>query len=142
MKQLVLVVATVLMSLTLNAQLKIAHVNSKSLLDSLPSYKKAQSDLLKGQDSAYYELGEKQKQIEDKYKELNQKKNSLSPMALQTMENEILNMEQGAQQIQSYWTDRLQNREQEYLQPILNRLQESIEKVAKKKGFELCVGCD
>ena len=41
MKQLVLVVATVLMSLTLNAQMKIAHVNSQSLLDSLDSYKKA-----------------------------------------------------------------------------------------------------
>jgi len=133
MKQLVLVVATVLMSLTLNAQMKIAHVNSQSLLDSLDSYKKAKIDLLKGQDSAYNSINEYQKSIEEAYTKLNNEKNNLNPKALEIQQNTIMDMEQRAQQEQMYWQQRLQDREQEYLQPILDRLQKAVEIVADRK---------
>ena len=133
MKQIVLVIATVLMTVTLSAQMKIAHVNSQKLLDSLDSYKKAKIDLLKGQDSAYNLINEYQKSIEDEYIKLDAEKNTLNPIALKIRQESIMSMEQRAQQEQMKWQQRLQDREQEYLQPILDRLQKAIETVADQK---------
>ena len=49
MKKIILILSVVC-SFTLNAQSKIAHVDSQRLLDSLPSYNKAEKELQKFQE--------------------------------------------------------------------------------------------
>lgn len=45
MKRVLVLLAVLWLGVNANAQMKIAHVNSQSLLDSLPSYLKAENDL-------------------------------------------------------------------------------------------------
>jgi outer membrane protein len=133
MKQIVLAIATVLMTVTLNAQMKIAHVNSQSLLDSLPSYLKAESDLKKFQDDGVAELSVLEKQINDAYVRLDGIKGDLTPTMLKIEQEKIMGLEQRYQQTQSLLQQQLQTLANEYNQPILDRLQKAVEIVADRK---------
>ncbi len=133
MKQIVLVIATVLMTVTLNAQMKIAYVNSQSLLDSLPSYLKAESDLKKFQDDGVAELSVLEKQINDAYVRLDGIKGDLTPTMLKIEQEKIMGLEQRYQQTQSLLQQQLQTLANEYNQPILDRLQKAVEIVADRK---------
>jgi outer membrane protein len=101
MKQIVLAIATVLMTVTLNAQMKIAHVNSQSLLDSLPSYLKAESDLKKFQDKIIIkyesEIKELNKEIRNLQEIITQKDSERSDNKIEmisiTNNNKLLNTE-------------------------------------------------
>lgn len=133
MKQFFLVLAVALMSLTLNAQMKIAHVNSQTLLDSLPSYLKAEADLKKFQDDGVAELSVLEKQINDAYVRLDGIKGDLTPTMLKIEQEKIMGLEQRYQQTQSLLQQQLQTLANEYNQPILDRLQKAVEIVADRK---------
>lgn len=133
MKQITLLIATVLMSMTLHAQMKIGHVNSQSLLDSLPSYMKAEADLKKFQDDGVSELSVLEKQINDAYIRLDGIKGDLTPTMLKIEQEKIMGMEQRYQQTQSLLQQQLQTLANEYNQPILDRLQSAVEIVADRK---------
>ncbi len=121
------------MTVTLNAQMKIAHVNSQSLLDSLPSYLKAESDLKKFQDDGVAELSVLEKQINDAYVRLDGIKGDLTPTMLKIEQEKIMGLEQRYQQTQSLLQQQLQTLANEYNQPILDRLQKAVEIVADRK---------
>jgi outer membrane protein len=121
------------MTVTLNAQMKIAHVNSQSLLDSLPSYLKAESDLKKFQDDGVAELSVLEKQINDAYVRLDGIKGDLTPTMLKIEQEKIMGLEQRYQQTQSLLQQQLQTLANEYNQPILVRLQKAVEIVADRK---------
>jgi outer membrane protein len=121
------------MTVTINAQMKIAHVNSQSLLDSLPSYLKAESDLKKFQDDGVAELSVLEKQINDAYVRLDGIKGDLTPTMLKIEQEKIMGLEQRYQQTQSLLQQQLQTLANEYNQPILDRLQKAVEIVADRK---------
>jgi outer membrane protein len=121
------------MTVTLNAQMKIAHVNSQSLLDSLPSYLKAESDLKKFQDDGVAELSVLEKQINDAYVRLDGIKGDLTPTMLKIEQEKIMGLEQRYQQTQSLLQQQLQTLANDYNQPILDRLQKAVEIVADRK---------
>ena len=101
MKRLFICLALVLTSFTFSAQMKLAHVNSQRLLDSLPSYAKAKADLKKFQDDGVNELGVLEKQINDAYVKLDGLKDDLTPTMLKIEQEKIMGMEQRYQQTQS-----------------------------------------
>jgi outer membrane protein len=113
--------------------MKIAHVNSQSLLDSLPSYLKAESDLKKFQDDGVAELSVLEKQINDAYVRLDGIKGDLTPTMLKIEQEKIMGLEQRYQQTQSLLQQQLQTLANEYNQPILDRLQKAVEIVADRK---------
>jgi Skp family chaperone for outer membrane proteins len=61
MKKVVLVIALMLAAINANAQMKLAHVNSQQLLDTMPSRKAAMEKLKKFEQDGYQELTEIQK---------------------------------------------------------------------------------
>jgi len=133
MKNVILVIALFLGGFVANAQMKIAHVNSQSLLDSLPSYLKAESDLKKFQDDGVAELSVLEKQINDAYVRLDGIKGDLTPTMLKIEQEKIMGLEQRYQQTQSLLQQQLQTLANEYNQPILDRLQKAVEIVADRK---------
>ena len=133
MKRLFICLAIVLTSFTFTAQMKLAHVNSQKLLDSLPSYAKAKADLKKFQDDGVNELGVLEKQINDAYVKLDGLKDDLTPTMLKIEQEKIMGMEQRYQQTQSLLQQQLQTLANEYNQPILDRLQKAVEIVADRK---------
>ena len=78
MKKLI-ALCLLLTATVVHGQMKFAHVNSQRLLDSLPSYKKAENDLKKFQDDGMAELSVLEKQINDAYVKLDGIKNDLTP---------------------------------------------------------------
>jgi outer membrane protein len=133
MKQLITFLILTLTGFIANAQMKLAHVNSQRLLDSLPSYLKAESDLKKFQDDGVAELGVLEKQINDAYVKLDGIKNDLTPTMLKIEQEKIMGMEQRYQQTQTLLQQQLQTLANEYNQPILDRLQKAVEMVADRK---------
>ena len=132
MKKLI-ALCVLLTAATVHGQMTLAYVNSQKLLDTLPSYKKAKSDLIKGQDSAYNELRECEKQLNEAYTNFEEKKDGYSPINMKIEQDKIIRLQQAGQEIESFWQQRLQKREQEYLQPILNNLQLAIDAIASRK---------
>ena len=133
MKQTFFAIILVFSTQWLCAQMKLAHVNSQRLLDSLPSYIKAESDLKKFQDDGVAELGVLEKQINDAYVKLDGIKNDLTPTMLKIEQEKIMGMEQRYQQKQTLLQQQLQTLANEYNQPILDRLQKAVEIVADRK---------
>lgn len=133
MKQLFIILLATLTSYSAAAQMKLAHVNSQRLLDSLPSYIKAEMDLKKFQEDGVNELGVLEKQINDAYVKLDGIKNDLTPTMLKIEQEKIMGMEQRYQQTQSLLQQQLQTLANEYNQPILDRLQKAVELVADRK---------
>jgi len=133
MNRLIFALVLAFSSVAVTAQMKIAHVNSQRLLDSLPSYVKAELELKKFQDDGVTELGALEKQISDAYVKLEGIKNDLTPTMLKIEQEKIMGMEQRYQQTQSLLQQQLQTLANEYNQPILDRLQKAIEIIADRK---------
>jgi outer membrane protein len=133
MRKIGLLFIGLLLGTIANAQMKIAHVNSQALLDSLPSYTKAEGDLKKFQEDGYNELAVLEKQINDAYVRLDGLKNDLTPTMLKIEQEKIMGMEQRYQQTQGLLQQQLQTLANEYNQPILDRLQKAVEIVADRK---------
>jgi len=132
MKKLI-ALCVLLTAATVHGQMKLAHVNSQGLLDSLPSYKKAESDLKKFQEDGLKDLAMLEKQINDAYVKLDGIKNDLTPTMLKIEQEKIMALEQRYQQTQSLLQQQLQTLANEYNQPILDRLQKAVEIVADRK---------
>lgn len=133
MKRVIVFLMVMWLGINVNAQMKIGHVNSQSLLDSLPSYIKAEDDLRKFQDEGVAELATLEKQINDAYVRLDGIKNDLTPTMLKIEQEKIMGLEQRYQQTQSLLQQQLQTLANEYNQPILDRLQKAVEIVADRK---------
>lgn len=139
MKKVFAVILLMATGFGLNAQMKLAHVNSQSLLDSLPSYLKAESDLKRFQDEGVAELGILEKQINDAYVRLESIKGDLTPTMLKIEQEKIMGSEQRYQQTQTLLQQQLQTLANEYNQPILDRLQKAVELVADRKKVNYVV---
>lgn len=121
MKRVLVLLAVLWLGVNANAQMKIAHVNSQSLLDSLPSYLKAENDLKKFQEDGMNELSILEKQINDAYVRLDGIKNDLTPTMLKIEQDKIMGLEQRYQQTQTLLQQQLQTLANEYNQPKIGR---------------------
>lgn len=135
MKKIVLILS-VLISFSLSAQSKMAHVDSQKLLDSLPSYIKAEKELQKFQEDGLNDLAALEKQLNEAYVKLDAEKGNLTPTMLKIEQEKVMALEQRLQQTQNMLKQQLQALQSDYMQPILNRLQEAIEKVAVRNKID------
>ena len=125
-------------SLTAQAQ-KYAHVNSGNLLEMLPEVKNADAQLIKLQEKLVTERDQRVAAFQEKYQKEMQAFNSgdLSPKeqqeqeaALRKEQEEISKFEQGLQ-------NQVVQKRQELLGPILEKVDEAIQAVAKEKGYTM-----
>ena len=159
MKKVVLVIALMLAAINANAQMKLAHVNSQQLLDTMPSppitllahvnsqqlldtmpsRKAAMEQLKKFEQDGYKELTEIQKDLEETYKKYEQNKGSWSPVILKIEEEKIMKKQQGLEDRQTALQQELQIYNQELNKPILEMLQKSVEIVSDRKKINYVI---
>lgn len=120
----------------MNAQSKIAHVDSQELIETMDAYKQAQNELEKIEKSY-------RDQIEDMMKEAQktseryqaeadtktEEENQRRMMKLQEMQQSISEFSQDAQQD-------LQKKKESLLRPVLEKAREVIQEVAREKGYD------
>ena len=133
MKNVILVIALFFGGFVANAQMKIAHVNSQKLLDTLPSRKIAMGDLKKFETDGMKELGEIQKDLEAAYARYEANKATWSPVILKIEEEKIMKKQQALEDRQGQLQQEMQIYGQELNQPILERIQKAVELVADRK---------
>lgn len=133
MKKVILLVALIFSGLNVSAQMKLAHVNSQKLLDTMPSRKDAVEKLKKFEQDGYLELQEIQKDLEVSYKKYEQNKSTWSPVILKIEEEKIMKKQQGLEDRQTALQQEMQIYTQELNKPILARVQKAVEIVSDRK---------
>lgn len=140
MKQLkTLAIAFVLfISAQMSAQSKMAHIDVKTLITSMPEMKTAQAQLQKVQESydAEYKTMVQEYQTKlDKYQK-EAESGTVSNEINETRAKEIQGMGQRIQEFQKSATNQLQEKEIQLLKPIMEKAQAAIQKVATSKGVD------
>ena len=135
--KLILAVALVFgaMSFT-NAQSKVAHIASQELIEAMPGYKTAMSDLEKLQNTYDAEIktmlteaSNTMKRYQQEAETKTEEENAKRAQELQTTEQSIAKYRQNAVQD-------LQKKEVELLKPVYERARTAVQKVAREKGFD------
>ena len=134
MKKLILTFLVIASVGILNAQTKIAHVNSQTLLDTMPSRKVAIKQITDFQTEGSKELQEMQAQIQTLYTEYDaSQKGGESPLMLEMKAKKIQAKEQSYQDRQNTLEQDLQVIQSRLNEPILKRVQEAVKIVADRR---------
>jgi outer membrane protein len=115
------------------AQTKIGHVDSKKLLDTLPSRKIAINKLDSMQTSGMQELQLLDAEFQKQYQAYIQDQVNKSPAERQIIEGRLMQKQQNLEATQAALEEGLQIMSEELNKPILERIQKAIDIVAERK---------
>jgi outer membrane protein len=114
---------------------KFGHIDTQKLLQSMPESDTARAKMEKATRELEKELEQMQVELNNKVNDYIQRRDSLSPLLRQTKETEIQDMQQRVQRFQMSAEQDLQNQREKLFQPIYDKMDKAIKKVAKEKGF-------
>lgn len=118
------------------AQSKVAHISTQELIEAMPDFQDARSQMSKLQNSyksqiedMYKELQEKSERYEAEAKDQTNEENQRRMEEMQESQERIRNFQMNAQQ-------ELDQKNEELMKPLLDKARNAIEKVAKTQGFD------
>jgi outer membrane protein len=139
MKQLKnLVLAAVLLiggTSIMNAQSKVAHINTQELVQAMPEYKAAQAEIQKLAKTYDVQIQDMGNEYEAKVKRYDAEGATQTAEENQKRVEEVASMRQSIAQFQQQAQQELQKKEFDLLKPITEKAREAIMKVAKAQGF-------
>jgi outer membrane protein len=129
---------SMLISLSVQAQ-EYAHVNSGNLLEMLPEVKNADAELVKLQQKLLTERDQKVSAFQEIYQKAIEAFNSgdLSPKEQQEKEAALRKEQEAISKFEQNIQNQVVQKRQELLGPILEKVDEAIQAVAKEKGFTM-----
>lgn len=133
MKKLLVVLVLLFGTGSFMAQTKIGHVNSQTLLDTLPSRKEALKKLQDFEKNGYKELQEMQADFQKQVAVYQEKLPTMSPVIKQIEEEKLMKKEQAMQDRQQSLSVEMQAYSEELNGPILKRVQDAVKIVAERK---------
>ena len=139
MKKLVLAFLVVLSSTALMAQMKIGHVNTQRLLDTMPSRKAAMVSLDKFQRDGFNELREMDSALNAAAQKLEATAPTLSPTMLKIEQQKLYTKQQALQDRQASLEQEMQIYSEELNAPILDRIKKSVAIVAERKKLSYII---
>ena len=111
-------------------ELKIAHINSQKLIDSLPSYMYAKGELERMKEEGYKELEEMYNDLMMSMKALDSKRATLIPIQIQYEEEKLNKKDQAMKEAEQTLNNQLQAVAQSLNTPILERVKKAVEIVS------------
>ena len=114
---------------------KLVHINSADLMQIMPGKDSAQAAFEAEVKVLEGELKAMQEELQNKYTDYQERKAQLSELLRSTKEQEIRDLDQRIQTYQQSAQQRLQDKEKELLQPIIDRAKQAISDVAKENGY-------
>lgn len=115
---------------------KIAHINSNELLMAMPQRDSIEKEIQKYAKELEAEMQNLSAEYEQKVQEFNSKKEMMSDLIKETKIKEINNMQQNIQSFQQRAQEDLQQKENELLQPLIQKAQKAIDEVADEQGYD------
>jgi len=133
-----LVVATILISssISMNAQSKVAHINTQELVEAMPDMKNAKSELEKLAKTYETDIQAMATELQNKIKQYDAESSSKTQEENGKRLQEVQGMEQSIRQYQAQAQQDLQKKEIELLQPITEKAKDAILKVGNSQGFD------
>lgn len=132
MKKLI-IAALLILPMTMFAQ-KFGHVNTETVIKSLPEYTKAMEDIQKMQKDYEDEFGRMQAELQTKSEELEKNPPTVETIR-QRKEQELQELYQRMQQFGQTAQQDLQKQQNEKMQPILTKVQNAIKEVGVAGGY-------
>lgn len=128
----------VCLSVSLDAQ-KYGHVNSGNLLEQLPEVKTADAEMKKLQEQLMKERESKMAAFQTKYEKAMAafQSGELSPKQQQEKEQQLRSEQEALQKFEQNMQAQIAQKREQLLQPILTRVDEAIEAVAKEGGYAM-----
>jgi len=114
---------------------KFGHVNSNELLAVMPERDSARVELQNYSQMLQQEMEAMQVEYQNKVNSYLEKQESYSDLVRQSKESEIQEMQRRVQEFQATAQQDYQQKEAELFQPIMDKAQAAIEKVAKENNF-------
>lgn len=133
MKKLLVALVAVLTLSAVNAQVKVAHINSNKVLDTLPSRKNAMKELQEFNAAAEKELTALDAELQKAYEKYVKERETLSAVLRQYEEERLQKMQTNIQTREEELQQRLQQRNNELNAPILKTLQQAVDNIATAK---------
>lgn len=116
---------------------KLAHVNTQEILSELPEVQKAQQKLQtfsEALDKQYQELNTEYMNKLDKYQS---EAETMAESVRKMREEELSELQSRIQRFQQQAQGDVAQKRQELLEPILGRVEDTIERVAKENGYTM-----
>jgi outer membrane protein len=120
----------------MNAQSKIAHINAQELIEAMPQYKAAQSQLEKVQKTYDTEIKAMAKELDTKMKQYDSEASTKTDPENQKRVEEVQGMQTNIQAYRQQALQDLDTKRTDIFKPILEKAQATIQKVAKAQGFQ------
>ncbi|MFW6019134.1 MAG: OmpH family outer membrane protein [Bacteroidales bacterium] len=114
---------------------KIGHINTSKLLQIMPGRDTAQTALEDYAKSLQNDLKTYQQEFEKKYQKYMEEEANMPELMKETRQEELMQMEERVRKYQESAQQDLKQKEQELLQPILQKAQDAIDKVAEEKEY-------
>jgi outer membrane protein len=122
--------------------LKIAFVNSRTILQQTPGYAAAESTFTKEVQGFRGEVQKLQQQLDSAVRLFDQQSIALSPAAKQAKQRELQQLQQHFEQRSTELQDKAQQRERELLQPIQARVNGVIQGIRAEANYSLIFDAD
>jgi outer membrane protein len=133
-KILIVVVLASAFSMNVNAQ-KFGHIDTNELLMAMPERKTAETTIQDYAKQLEVQLQNMSQEWESKVQDYQSKEASLSETIKKTKVKEITDLEGRIKEFQSTAQEDLQKKENELLQPMIEKAKKAIEEVAKENKF-------
>ena len=135
--KLIVVTLVVVMSTSVFGQkaVKIGHINSNELLSAMPERTKIQTELETYANDLRSTLETMRKEYETKIQEFQSKQDVMTDVIKNSKVKEITDLEKRITEFQQTAEADLQKKEQELLQPVIDKAKEAINTVAKENAY-------
>ena len=133
MKNIIFLSVMLLMGFQAEAQMKIGHINSQVLLDTLQSRKDAMAALKQFEAEGVQELQEMNKAFESAYLRYQQNEKDWSPVIQKMEQEKLMKKQQALETRQVELEQQMQIYGQELNKPILDLVQTAVNNIAESK---------
>ena len=115
--------------------IKLGHINSSELMQIMPGKDSAQAAFQAEVSILESELTAMQEELQKKYTDYQERQSQMTDLIRSTNEQELLDLRQRIETYQQNAQQKLQEKEKELLQPIIDRAKQAIADVAKENGY-------
>ena len=132
---IVLMVSLAATSASVAQELKFGHLNVQQLISELPEKQAADKELQSEAQKLQNQLQVMSQELDEKYKNYMTQRDSLSDLIRSTREKEIQDYDQRIQNFNKLAQQSLSQKEQQLLQPIIEKVEKAINAVGEEQGF-------
>ncbi len=131
----IILLASIMLSFSVNAQQKIGYLVADQLITELPGFKSANTQLEALAVQLKKQLTDTENKIREKVKDAEGKAPSLSPAQIKSIQDDLAKDQQALYADEQRYKQDLVKKEQELLDPIYTKVRTAIEAVAKANGY-------